>query len=152
MQKKRQRRRVGDVVAVDLGEGYTAFGQVLSEPLVAFYDLKSRDVPPVEEITVCPVLFVVNVMNYAVTRGEWPVIGRAPVDAELVEGLRFGKVDHYGDEHCVVLWDGRQEPASLEEAEALEPAAVWDPSHVVDRLNDHYAGRPNKWLESLRSM
>jgi len=32
----------------------------------------------------------------------------------------------------------------------LERAAVWGPSHVEDRLRDHYAGRKNKWVESLR--
>ena len=28
--------------------------------------------------------------------------------------------------------------------------AVWEPAHVEDRLRDHYAGAPNKWVESLR--
>lgn len=27
---------------------------------------------------------------------------------------------------------------------------VWSPEHVEDRLRDHFAGRPNKWEESLR--
>ena len=28
-------------------------------------------------------------------------------------------------------------------------AAVWDPQHVEDRLRDHFAGLPNKWVQSL---
>jgi hypothetical protein len=27
---------------------------------------------------------------------------------------------------------------------------VWAAEHVEDRLRDHYAGRPNQWVESLR--
>lgn len=41
-------------------------------------------------------------------------------------------------------------PALLEECENLEVAAVWDAHHVEDRLRDHFDGRPNEWVESMR--
>jgi hypothetical protein len=41
-------------------------------------------------------------------------------------------------------------PASLEECEYLEVAAVWDGHHVEDRLRDHFDGRPSEWVESMR--
>ncbi len=37
-----------------------------------------------------------------------------------------------------------------EECESYERLAVWDASHVEDRLRDHFEGRPNIWVESLR--
>jgi hypothetical protein len=27
---------------------------------------------------------------------------------------------------------------------------VWEPEHVEERIRDHYAGRANRWAESLR--
>jgi len=36
------------------------------------------------------------------------------------------------------------------ESQGLEAAAVWEPEHIEDRLRDHFDGKPNKWLESLR--
>jgi hypothetical protein len=42
-----------------------------------------------------------------------------------------------------------EERADFERCVGLERAAVWDPEHVEDRLRDHRAGVPNKWVESL---
>lgn len=50
----------------------------------------------------------------------------------------------------MALRRGGEEPASRQELEGLEVAAVWDPEHVEDRLRDHFSGRPNKWVESIR--
>jgi hypothetical protein len=69
---KRQRRREGDIVAIDLGDGTLAFGRVLEEPLLAFYDLRTptRDTPALQEILARPILWRIWVMNHAVTRGS----------------------------------------------------------------------------------
>ena len=40
--------------------------------------------------------------------------------------------------------------AIAEECVGLERAAVWEPEHVEDRLRDHFAGRSNRWVESLK--
>ena len=45
---------------------------------------------------------------------------------------------------------GAFRPATKEECIGLECAAVWDPTHAEDRIRDHYLGRKNKWLESLK--
>ena len=46
--------------------------------------------------------------------------------------------------------DGKIRSASKEECLGLERAAVWEPSHVEERIVDYYAGRKNQWLESLK--
>ena len=38
----KQKRREGDFVAIDLGGGYCAFGRVLPEPLLVFYDFRTK--------------------------------------------------------------------------------------------------------------
>jgi hypothetical protein len=45
---------------------------------------------------------------------------------------------------------GDEVPASAEQCEGLECAAVWEAEHVVERLSDHFAGRPNAWVESMK--
>jgi hypothetical protein len=94
-------------------------------------------------------------MNHAVTRGRWQVIGSVPLSQEERSvPIRFFKQDALtGD--LTIYWEGpepgevHEVPATREECMGLERAAVWEPEHVEDRLRDHFAGRPNKWLESL---
>jgi hypothetical protein len=148
---KRQRRKEGDIVAIDLGDGTLAFARVLREPLLAFYDLRVRnqETPSIQEIVKRPVLWRIWVMNYAITGGRWKVMGNSPLEEALKREPTFFKQDPISGD--VTLYRAETEyPASIEECEHLERAAVWDPEHVEDRLRDHFDGRPNKWVESLR--
>ena len=38
-------------------------------------------------------------------------------------------------------------PATWEEIQGLENVMVWSSSHLEDRLRDHFAGRPCKWVQ-----
>jgi hypothetical protein len=150
--RKRIRRKVGDVVSVPLRDGKLGYGRVLHDPLIAFYRLRSSKILPVREVVTKDILFIIFVMNYAITDGIWPVAGHVPLRPELqVEPLFFkkdpisGKLTIYRDR------TGEEFPATREQCRDLECAAVWEPEHVVDRLEDHFAGRPNHWVESLRA-
>lgn len=109
-----------------------------------------------ERLADAPVLFVLPVMNKAITSGRWPTVGRRPLtDAERTTPVRFCKQDPITGSLSVAWVDPvsseyRTIPASREDCEGLEREAVWSPEHVEDRLRDHFAGRPNKWVESLR--
>jgi len=146
----RQKRNAGDILSIDLGEGTFAFARVLDEPLMAFYDLNvGVPVLAVDQVIARPVLWRLWVMNYAVTRGRWRIIGNASLEEWLREEPTFFKQDsitsrlsHYREQQEV--------PATLEQCLRLERAAVWDPEHVEDRLRDQFSGRLNKWVESLR--
>lgn len=150
MTKKRQRWREGDVVSIDLGAGLMGFGRVLKKPLLAFYGLRSPEPVPAEEVVRGPVLFKVYVLTDAITGGGWPVIGSVPLAPDLRELPRFFKTDPISGELSLYFDDGSERPAKSEEIEGLECAAVWEPAHVVERLNDHFAGRPNTWVESMK--
>jgi hypothetical protein len=39
---------------------------------------------PVDQIIVLPILFQVPVMNYAVKRGRWVILGNAPLEGSLL--------------------------------------------------------------------
>jgi hypothetical protein len=45
---------------------------------------------------------------------------------------------------------GNIHPSKKEDCIGLERAAVWEASHVEDRILDHFEGRENKWVKSLQ--
>ena len=151
-QKRRVKRRPGDVIAVPLGSGRLAFGLVLEERLVAFFDGEAGvgAEPPLEELVRWPVAFRVWVMNQPIKDGSWPVIGRAPIPTELRELPSFFKQDAISKKVTITRTGAEERTPEPGEAESLEPAAVWSANHIEDRLRDHLAGRPNVWRESLR--
>ena len=148
------RRREGDLLKIDLGDGRHSYAQVAAEPLIVFFEGGSADDLAPEDVSRLPVLFRLWVANHAVTRGRWPVIGRAALSPENRAEPFFYKQDAitgglalYHSAFAAANWE---RAATLAECAGLEAAAVWEPEHVEDRLRDHFAARPNKWVDSLR--
>jgi hypothetical protein len=73
-----------------------------------------------------------------------------PLPAELEVEPLFFKHDNISGEVSMTPGGGVERPATREECFGLERAAVWDPEHVVSRLDDHFAGRPNAWVDLMR--
>jgi hypothetical protein len=153
--QKRTRRVAGQVVEIDLGNGFNAYGRVLEEPLFAFYEeYRPNDLhTELAEILGWRVAFRIWVMNYAITKGRWRVIGSRPLSSEELHKPEFFKQDPINGQ--LSIYDDNkapsyERPAIFAECEHLECAAVWDPTHVEDRLRDHIAGKPNRWTNSLR--
>jgi hypothetical protein len=126
---------------------------------MVFFDLLAADesdIPPVEAIVAAAVLFRIDVMASATASARWPTIGVEPLsDEEDGRGELFfkhdpitGKLSLYREDRATRETFSR--PATFEECENLERAAVWSANHVEDRLRDHFAGQPNPWFESLR--
>ncbi|GAB1268388.1 hypothetical protein NBRC116493_16410 [Aurantivibrio infirmus] len=143
------KRKVGDIVKIDLKNGYFAFGRVLKEPLMAFYGFRATATPSVEEIVSKEILFKIWVMNNAVTSGRWPIVGHLDLDESLLKSVTFFKQDSISKK-LYLYRDSKVLPASREECIGLEKAAVWSASHVEDRLRDYFDGIPNKWVGSLQ--
>lgn len=154
MASQRVRRRVGDILKIDLGAGTHSYGQVAHEPLVVFFDGAFTETLPPEQVIGLPVLFRIWVHNDAVKQGIWEIIGNLPLAPENAVEPYFYKQDAITGAlslyHSSYADTGWEHPASAADCDGLECAAVWDPAHVEDRLRDHYAGQLNKWLESLR--
>lgn len=154
---KRVRRTEGSIVKIPLGAGTAAYGLVLQEPLVAFFDREFGEgkAPSPEELLNTPIAFRLMVMNHAVTQGRWPVVARAPVPDHLQTPPPFCRQDEITGRLSIyheieVLAPHYERGATLDECRGLETAAVWEPEHVEDRIRDHFAGRPNIWVEQLR--
>lgn len=138
----------GNFVRIPLEGGMFGFGRVL-RGAVGFYDLRAAETPPLEEIAARPMLFKVWVMKYAIGRKYWQVVGNLPLTPELLIPWTFYGFDTISGE----FWLYHQEtaplqiPATIDEVRGFESAGVWDPEHIEQRLNDHFAGRENIWAK-----
>lgn len=137
-------------MAVPLSGGRYAFAWALPSPLVAFFDYQSPALVAAEEVVKKPIAFRVWVMHNAVSDGEWAVIGNVAAPAPLLVPPLFFKQDPLNGTLSTTHDGSDQVAATLEQVRGLERAAVWEKKHIVDRLEDHFAGRPNRWVESMR--
>jgi hypothetical protein len=144
---KRQRRRVGDVLRIDLGAGFHTYARVLPDASFAFYDCRVVREASLPEILASQILFQIAVMNHAVTTGRWAMIGHEPLSgAMLLLPPKFIQ-DPIDKAIFSIYENGVIRPATREQCLGLERASVWEPEHVEDRLRDHYAGRMNHIVE-----
>ena len=148
---KRQKWKCGAVVKIRLGDWSHSYGQMLHEPEYAFFHIRTTDDIAAEDVVRNQLIFRLWVMRYAHSTGRWLKIGDAPVAPALQQPvLRFNQ-DPLKPEQIRLTYDGCEGPlGTIKDCENLECAAVWDPEHVEDRIRDHFAGVPNKWLLSLR--
>lgn len=150
MKRVRVKRRVGDVVEIHLGDGRRAYGLVLKAPLIAFFDVWSTQRLSVDEILAHPIVFSIWVMYSPINEGEWEVIGHIDVPTSINQRPPFFKKDAITGK-LFITHDGAEEiPAALQDVQGMECAAVWSAEHVVERLNDHFAGRPNLAVEQMK--
>lgn len=142
----------GTILKIPFDDTVHTYARVLRHPFIAVYDCKtSEDVTSLEEIIAKEILFVVAVMDRAVTGGRWKAVGALPLkDGEIPIPDQFMQ-DMFNPNNCQIIdSSGNVREATIEECEGLERAAVWEAEHVEDRIRDHYLGRPNRWLESMK--
>lgn len=146
----KKRWQPGAVVRKTIGTT-TYYGRLLEFPWAAFYDFRSQQpMKGLSEITSHSVAFMVAAHKDLVADGQWETIGVAPLEPSLRPPKAQAMIDVLDPEHCQIIDDeGNIREATREECEGLEPAAVWEPEHIVDRLEDHFAGRPARWLKDM---
>ena len=129
----KKRVQVGDVLAIPLDDGRFAFCRVLKDASIGVYDYvvaTPETLPPLD----MSYAFVVGVYTDVLTSGEWPRVLRKPIPNEesawpppyVVRDVISGKVSIYHQ--------GVMRPASSEECQGLEPAAIWDKEHILERI------------------
>jgi hypothetical protein len=148
--RKRFKKQEGDLVKIELGGGWHAYGRVLPNPLFAFYDLRTKEDLSFDQIKDRAILFKIWVMDRAVISGRWKILRNYPLEQHLRAVPTFFKQDPINYQAFSIYRNGEDRPASRAECSGLERAAVWDPEHVEDRLRDYYAEKPNKWVESMK--
>jgi len=143
----RQIRREGDILKIKLKGGYVTYCRVLPEASFAFYDARTRRrTVDIEWVLERPILFIAPVYKQAVTMGRWERVGRTPLEAHLQRLPPKFIQDSMYPSGFAIYEDAKIRHATREECLGLECFAVWDPEHLEERIEDHYAGRRCKWL------
>lgn len=150
---KRQRRAPGAIVEIPVAEGLWAYAQLGESPVVAVLDGVFSTRPDLNQIMELPIAFKCCVFSRAVTKGYWIKIGKMdPRPDVLVEDYAFiqdpitGELSLY---HSEFSENGWRKPALLSECIGLERAAVWEASHVEDRIEALHKGTECQWAKSL---
>ncbi len=147
-----RKKKLGDVVRIDIGHERRFHAVALTHPLFAFLDGGFEPEEPVDDVRDRAVIFKLWVMDSAVKSGRWPVVGKVdPSTLSALDGAMFFRQDQISGKisaHDAIT--NCELSLSFEEADRLECAAVWSPEHVEDRLRDHLNGIPNKWWASMR--
>lgn len=148
------KRALGEILKIPLGEGTHAYAQVSTHPLMLFFDWLSEEAFSISDIVNLPIAFKVFVMDSASKGRSWKSVGigeksedRLKVPIMFTQDPISGHIFlHHGD------WapTNYERPASLKDIEGMERAAVWSAIHIEDRLRDHFAGLPNKWVQSMK--
>ncbi|GIH05499.1 hypothetical protein Rhe02_35660 [Rhizocola hellebori] len=140
----------GGVLRVPLPGEEVAYAVMLATfPYVAFYGEDDGLVdhkPPSGRP-----LFVVAVQKNAYSGGGWgPVLFRLG-ERDLPQIPSFYRQNVMRADDCeIVEASGVTRKASPAECIGLERSAVWAAVHIERRIQDHYANRPNAFLESMR--
>jgi hypothetical protein len=155
----RRNRAPGRVVRIRLDERRCGYGRQLLGSNVEFYDQRGvlGGVVDLPVLVTARRLFTVCVMDSAFRRTSgWELLEVVPLtaDEQAVVYRRFRR-DPADRSLTICRSDPAagtygEQPATVAEVAGLEAAALWSPSHVAERLRDHFDGRPNARVESLR--
>ena len=149
----RKKAREGSLIRISLGNGFDAFARVLDRAQVAFYDcFVQHDQPIPGNIYSAEILWTFAVMKPAFSSPDWDVVDYKPLEPELLINREYFIKDKLSGKYSIYSsMNGSMTPSTFEACKNLEPAAVWSANHVEDRLNDHIAGVPNVWVESMKA-
>jgi len=122
--KSRRRVSVGDLFMLTINNEQVSFGQVMANippnpPLLGIFEAlyKKESLPLQDEITKCPLLFLVNSFDVKIANGDWPVVGWQEPSFKDTPNFKFGT----GENTMVINYDGtRRRAATPEEASLLE--------------------------------
>jgi hypothetical protein len=150
MNSRSQRRIVGAVLAVPLAGKRVCIALTLPEADFAFFGPEAVQDATTDKLFTHRKLFRVAVHKSAWSTGRWQRVAKLAVpSALLVPEPKFIQ-DTLNPNKFELYVGGQISPASREDCVGLECAAVWDPEHVEQRLQDHLAGVPNTSVEGLR--
>lgn len=137
--EKRKRYKLGNVYAISLPNGKFGFGRTMEDAGFAVYKHLGEneiDTPQEEEYQ-----FIVGVYRHALK--GWTIVENRPFKSdEEAYPPPSCAIDAISGQYRI-YHRGEFRDATREECEGLETAAVWDASHIVDRImgDDKWNGR-----------
>lgn len=151
---KRQRITIGSILEINIEGKYYVYAQILGKAAYAFFDYKSSEkLTDFSNLQKTPILFIIAVYNDVITSGYWPKVGKIEIRENLrVQPMQFIQDPIKPDNFSLYNPNsGEIVPTTRDKIKGLERAAVWEASHVEERIRDYYSGVPNIWVEQLKA-
>jgi hypothetical protein len=135
--------KIGDVFQIPLPDGRFAYGRVYDDASIGIYSTitKAPLQPPVGSRSF---LFIVGIYNDVLEQGEWEKIGHDAFGPDESKWPPPQFVHDVISGDYQIYHEGLLRPAEPEEVMGLEEAAVYESSHIVDRImkGAHSSGEP----------
>ena len=151
---KRQQYKPGAVVEIKLTNGKIAFGRLLPgvASTMAVYDfiIAQNEDYSIGGILNKPVLFYCGFYRDIITKGIFKIIGVQEFMEREIEEMPFVffMQDMVNIDDCVIYGVVKEErKVKPAECIGLERSSVWDEQGIIQRIEDHYAGRRNFHVE-----
>lgn len=149
---KRQRIKGGAIIKINLSENKMVFGLLFPNADVGIYDFIvdcANGLPSINEIINKNIFLNIGLYNDVITKGDFEIIGYKELIKEDIEKVPPKFMQNLVNIHdCYIFWnDGSEKKVTPEECIGLERSAVWEAKAVVERIEDHYAGRNNFHVE-----
>lgn len=148
---RRKKWEPGNVVEIRLDDGSFSYGLIIEEPLVAFAGATFTTRPEISPSLFNEVAFQVWVMDSAIGKNGWPIIGDVQLNDLSIPCAKFYRYDIMSKNFYHYVDCANDIPSTKEGCVGLECAAVWRKDHVEDRLKAHKAGLECPWEVSLRA-
>lgn len=148
--KRKIQQKIGQLFQIPLSSNRFGYCQMVSEGFHMFFEcFDDGNNPDIEKILNSKALFCIGVSSYIFKDGVWSLLGCFNVKKDYKRQDLFS-YDRL--KKTYIIWrvvDGilQKIPSTPEEIQNLECFASSDERHVIERLEDHLAGRPNYWIE-----
>lgn len=136
--KKRQRKtRLGDIIAIPLGDGHYGYGRVYRDASIGIFDMVSQEIKTLDDVMAHSIVFWNGFFETEVRNGNWLIIGCVVFrDNEdpwappqyIEDVLSPGKYQIYHR--------GKLRSATKAEVNGLEPQAIVGPQILVQRIRE----------------
>ena len=130
-----------------LEDGRYSYAQALESPEFAFFDVATDTELAAEEAISHPLMF--RIWVHKASLKTWNKLGKVPISEPLSQQVPRFKQNVLNGNLSIYI-NQQETPASLEEVQGLECAAVWEGQHIISRIQDHLAGQENIWVASMQ--
>lgn len=148
----KQRRTIGSILEIDLGNGFYNYAQIINDDILFFDICVNKRLEDLTILNSKRPLFFLGVYDSVITKGRWKIVGKLPIhSSHKIVPMKF--IQDSMDESQIDLYNpntGEIKKSSRKEVIGLECAAVWEGEHVESRLRDYYDGKENVWVNQLK--
>ncbi|MRJ41505.1 MULTISPECIES: immunity 26/phosphotriesterase HocA family protein [Idiomarinaceae] len=130
----------GDIFVIPMKGGNYCFGKVLANTW-GFFDFCSKE--PIfdeEKLKSSSYAFQISVVDAPLKNGQWKIIANMDLTEEERVKKYFYKMDKLSHKVWKTLTGIEEIPTTIEECLSLELCAVYDPVHVLERLEYYFSG------------